>query len=151
MPTDFRYPLRTLFRTPGFTLSAVLALALGIGANAAVFSVVYAVLLNPLPYADPSGLVRIYESNSAQGIERGDVSSGTFVDVRARSRLLEHVGGLHGARVGCSHSVTSPTCSTAHSFRPASFRCWALPPSWDELFARRPISAPLRRRCRSGD
>ena len=88
---NLRYSLRTLARTPGFTLSAVLALALGIGANAAVFSVVYAVLLNLLPYADPSGLVRIYESNPAQGVERGDVSSGTFVDVRARSRSLEHV------------------------------------------------------------
>ncbi len=91
MSTDLRYSLRTLSRTPGFTLSAVLALALGVGANAAVFSVVYAVLLNPLPYAGPDGLVRIYEANPAQGIERGDVSPGTFVDVRARSRTLEHI------------------------------------------------------------
>jgi putative ABC transport system permease protein len=88
---NLRYSLRTLARTPGFTVSAVLALALGIGANAAVFSVVYAVLLNPLPYADPGRLVRIYEANPAQGIERGDVSPGTFVDVRARNRSLEHV------------------------------------------------------------
>ena len=91
MSTDLRYSLRTLARTPGFTLSAVLTLALGIGANAAVFSVVYAVLLNPLPYAEPGRLVRIYEANQAQGIERGDVSPGTFVDLRARSRTLEHV------------------------------------------------------------
>ena len=87
-----RYSLRALWRTPGFTLSAVLALALGIGANAAVFSVVHAVLLNPLPYAEPGRLVRIYEVNPAQGIERGNVSPGTFVDIRANSRTLERVG-----------------------------------------------------------
>ncbi len=91
MLNDLRYALRTLRRSPGFAASAILALALGIGANTAVFSVVYAVLLKPLPYDQPDRLVRLYERNPAHGIERGDVSPGTFVDWRARSRTLAAV------------------------------------------------------------
>ncbi len=90
MLNDLRYALRTLRRSPGFAASAILALALGIGANTAVFSVIHAVLLKPLPYAEPDRLVRLYERNAAQGVERGDVSPGTFVDWRARSHTLEH-------------------------------------------------------------
>jgi putative ABC transport system permease protein len=91
MLNDLRYALRTLRRSPGFAASAILALALGIGANTAVFSVVYAVLLKPLPFDQPGRLVRLYERNPAQGIERGDVSPGTFVDWRTRTRTLESV------------------------------------------------------------
>jgi putative ABC transport system permease protein len=88
MLNDLRYALRTLRRSPGFAAGAILALALGIGANTAVFSVVYAVLLKPLPYDQPDRLIRLYERNPARGIERGDVSPGTFVDWRARSHTL---------------------------------------------------------------
>jgi putative ABC transport system permease protein len=88
---DLRYSVRTLSRSPGFALSAVLTLALGIGANAAVFAVVYAVLLNPLPYRQPGRLVRIWETNLAQGIERGDVSPGSYVSWRDRSQTLDGV------------------------------------------------------------
>jgi putative ABC transport system permease protein len=88
---DLRYALRTLSRSPGFALSAVLTLALGIGANAAVFAVVHAVLLNPLPYRQPDRLVRIWETNLAQGIERGDVSPGSYVAWRDRSQMLDGV------------------------------------------------------------
>jgi putative ABC transport system permease protein len=90
MLNDLRYALRTLRRSPGFAASAILALALGIGANTAVFSVVYAVLLKPLPYAEPDRLVRLSEVDPA-GIDSTRVSLGTFVDWRARSRTLEGV------------------------------------------------------------
>lgn len=86
---DLRYAARALARARGFTVIAVLALALGIGANSAVFSVVYAVLLKPLPYPDPERLVRLYEVNPALGVDYGQVSAGTFVDWRARNRTLE--------------------------------------------------------------
>ena len=89
MLNDLRYALRTLRRSPGFAASAILALALGIGANTAVFSVVYAVLLKPLPFPEPDRLVRLHERNAAQGIESGEVSYGTFVDWRARTRTLQ--------------------------------------------------------------
>ncbi len=86
MLSDFGCSVRSLSRSPFFTLSAVLTLTLGIGANAAVFSVVEAVLLHPLPYAEPDRLVRIWETNPTQGIERADVSPGSFVEWRARTR-----------------------------------------------------------------
>jgi len=91
---DLRYASRTLRRSPGFTVSAILALALGIGANTAVFSVVYAVLLKPLPYAEADRVVRLYEINQREGIDRESVSAGTFVEWRERARTLEGVAAF---------------------------------------------------------
>jgi predicted permease len=88
---DVHHALRVLRRSPGFTVAAVLTLALGAGANTAVFAVVHAVLLNPLPYAEPERLVRIWERNPQQGIDRGSVSPATYVELRARSRTLQDV------------------------------------------------------------
>ncbi|HEY7285538.1 MAG TPA: hypothetical protein VH497_08855, partial [Vicinamibacterales bacterium] len=59
---DVRYGVRTFLRYPGFALTAMLALALGIGANTAVFSVVYGVLLKPLPFADPEQLIYVHDT-----------------------------------------------------------------------------------------
>jgi len=89
MLTDLRHALRWLRRAPLFTASATAALALGIGANTAVFSVVYAVLLKPLPYAQPDRLVQLAERNQSNPGGEAHVSAGTFIDWRARSRALE--------------------------------------------------------------
>src|SRR5690242_10970738 len=87
MRQDFRHAMRTLRRSPVFAASAILALALGMGANTAVFSVVYAVLLKPLPFERSEQLVTISE-RSSQGNDTGTVAAGTFVDWRARSRTF---------------------------------------------------------------
>ena len=58
---DFNYSLRTLRQSPGFALTAITVLALGIGANTAIFSILYAVILKPLPYPDPSRLVFVWQ------------------------------------------------------------------------------------------
>jgi predicted permease len=86
---DVRYAIRTLTRSPGFTLTALLALALGIGANTAVFSVVNSILLRPLPYADPDRLVMLFNSRPQLGIARGSASMADYLDWRARSRSFQ--------------------------------------------------------------
>ncbi len=91
---DLRYAVRTLRRSPGFALAALLALALGIGANTAVFSVVNGILLRPLPYADPDRLVMVFDSFQQQGSERGPASMADFQDWKARSRSFESLDAL---------------------------------------------------------
>jgi hypothetical protein len=73
--TDLRYALRQLAKSPGFTVVAVLTLALAIGANTAVLSLVNALLIRPLPYKAPENLVLLWERFPTQGLERIPVSA----------------------------------------------------------------------------
>ena len=81
---DVRFGLRSLLKRPGFTLVAVLTLALGIGANSAIFSVVNAVVLRPLPYAAPERLVALWGNLNQKGFEELELSAPEFADFRAR-------------------------------------------------------------------
>jgi putative ABC transport system permease protein len=91
---DLRYGARRFARQPGFTLVAVLTLALGIGANTAIFSVVNAVLLQPLPFQEPERLARIWRASAED--ERGACSYPDFVDLRARQTVFERMAAWRG-------------------------------------------------------
>ena len=88
---DLRHGVRVLRRAPGFTAGALLTLALGIGATAAIFSVVRTVMLEPLPYRDPDRIVTVWETNRG-GTVRNVIAPANFVAWRERSRTLEHLG-----------------------------------------------------------
>ena len=96
---DLRYGLRMLAKTPAFTTVAVIALALGIGANSAIFSVVDAILIKPLPYKDPGGLVMVWESNPHRGHARNVVSPGNFLDWQVQNTVFEQMAALRDARL----------------------------------------------------
>jgi predicted permease len=88
---DFRYGIRSLLKRPGFTSIAVITLALGIGANTAIFSVVDAVLLRPLPFHDPERLVTLWERNPKQGYEQNPPAAGNFADWRDQNRVFSQM------------------------------------------------------------
>jgi hypothetical protein len=89
---DTRYAIRLARRDIGFTAVAVLTLALGIGANTAIFSVVNAVLIEPLPYPEADRLVVVWERNTAVGKERDPVAPLNFQDWRARNTTFDELG-----------------------------------------------------------
>ena len=89
---DLRYAARMLRKNPGFAAAAVITLALGIGANTAIFSVCNAVLFKPLPYAEPNRLVMLSETDRNGG--PGDVASANFVDWRDASRSFSGMAAL---------------------------------------------------------
>src|ERR1043165_4708243 len=92
---DIRYGTRILVRNPGFTAVALLALALGIGANTALFSAIYGVLLQPLPYADSSNLVVLRQHARANNLDVMAFSVKEIEDIRAQTRSMDQVEEYH--------------------------------------------------------
>jgi putative ABC transport system permease protein len=93
---DVRHALRLLGREPGFTAAAVLTLALGIGANVAVFAVVNAALLRPLPYPDADSLVLLEHRDRRTGLKKDFIALGDFVDLRGRQQAFESLAAYTG-------------------------------------------------------
>lgn len=114
---DFRFALRTLARSPAYTLVALVTLALGIGANSAVFSIVNTVLLGPLPYPEADRLVQVAELDSKNG--RMQAAWRNFVDWRARSTqfegLVAHVSG-ESTVLGTGDALRSGTAAVSEGF-----------------------------------
>jgi putative ABC transport system permease protein len=133
MRTDIREALRSFTAQPGFSLVVVLTLALAIGINSAIFSVLNGVLLRPLDYADPGRLVVVWESNQAAGQPQSETSSATYLDWRARTRALASLGafryrGFTLQTAGESEHIASVEAS------PALFRVLGVPPLVGRVF-----------------
>ena len=116
---DLRYAVRTLRRTPGFAAAAIACLALGIGANTAIFSVINGVLLRPLPFRDPAALVMVWERDPRQGKDRNVVSPANYLDWRAQSSVFTEIGAYIDWRANLT-GLDEPA-EVARSIATASF------------------------------
>jgi putative ABC transport system permease protein len=102
---DLRYGARLMGRSPGFAAAAILTIALGIGATTAMFSVVYGVLLRPLPYGEPERLVNIWTSAPGRGLPRAFVGMANVYDWKARNHSFEDIAAL---RAVANFNLTGP-------------------------------------------
>src|SRR5947207_2974718 len=91
---DLRFALRQVLKNPGFTAVAVLTLALGIGANTAIFSVIDAVLFRPLPYREPDRLVMVWEDASFIGFPRDTPAPANYADWKAQNQCFEDMAAM---------------------------------------------------------
>jgi putative ABC transport system permease protein len=126
---DLHYGVRSLINTPGFTAVAIVVLTLGIGANTAIFTVVNAVLLRPLPYPESERLVMLWETNPRFqiGIDTLPVTHGNFMDWREQNSVFEYVSALGVGRWSLTGSGEPERISGA-SVSPNFFKLMAIEP-----------------------
>jgi hypothetical protein len=99
---EFKLAVRTLLNSPGFSATALLTIALGIGSTSAIFSVVNAVLIRPLPYKDPERLVLVWQELRARHVRDFPLPVGDLPDLRARGTLFEDFAALQTFRTSIS-------------------------------------------------
>src|SRR5258708_23773319 len=112
-----RYALRTMRKSPGFTAVAIITLALGIGANTTIFTVVNALVLQPLPVKDPSRILAIAASSASRGVTGSGVSLASYETIRDGSRLLSGVVAFCGDSVTLTGSENPEPGTTRGSAR----------------------------------
>jgi putative ABC transport system permease protein len=132
---DTRYAARLLLHTPGFTLIAVAALALGIGANTAIFSVVNKLLIEPPPYRDPSRLAVIWEHNIPRDRKNNVVSPGNFLHWREMNRTFEDMGAISLTFKGTLTGDGAPEEVPLQYVTAAFSTVLGVPPQQGRLFA----------------
>jgi putative ABC transport system permease protein len=133
---DIRYAIRGLVRNPGFTLVTVVTLALGIGANSAIFSVVNTVLLKPLPYRDPTGLVKVWTRFTGIGLpnDQNWFSAPEFRDLSEQNRSFSAVSVLSPATFNLGLSGGNPQSVTGAAASPALFTILGINPRLGRTF-----------------
>ncbi len=89
---DIRYGIRSLMRRPTLTIIAIITLAIGIGANSAIFSVVNSLLIKPLPFPELDRIVAIWETQPSRGVVRNEASMANYLDWRAQNQTFEQMG-----------------------------------------------------------
>src|SRR5438105_3745941 len=105
---DIRYAFRILRKNPSFTLFAVLALALGIGANTAIFSLIDAALLRPMQFRDPARLVEVYEDASFMGFPHNTPAPANFDDWKKRNHVFTDMGAEHNGILNITGGGSAP-------------------------------------------
>src|ERR1041385_3437998 len=95
MLQSIRLAFRSLFKTPGFTAVAIITIALAIGANTAVFSLVNALLIRPLPFKAPQDLILLFEKFSGQGLDQIPVSAPEYLDWEKQTRSYERIAAFN--------------------------------------------------------
>ncbi len=125
---DIRYALRTFRKQPVFTLVAVLTLTLGIGANTAIFSLLYQILLRPLPYARADRLVFVWNSYPLMGLQQASVSIPDYLDRRTQASAIEDAA-----------LFTGRAANLAEEGRPEQVRALAVTPSFFTTLGREPF------------
>ena len=131
---DLRFGLRMLLKKPGFTLIAVLTMALGIGANTAIFSVVNAVLLNPLPFAEPEHLIRIFGHFLATSQDNMSASVPEFTDYREQTRSFEQIAGYDDFSANLTPTDGDPERVEALAVTPELFSVLKVTPKAGRVF-----------------
>lgn len=114
--SDLRHALRQLLKRPGFATVAIVTLALGIGANTAIFSVVNSVLLRPLPVHDPDRIVMVWESNLSRGWPRFSASPANYMDWVEQNDVFDHVGAYAGTSVTLTGDGTPELLSGTYAW-----------------------------------
>ena len=123
--SEIRYAIRQLLKSPGFTLVAILGLALGIGANVAFFSVVNSVFLRPLPYREPDRLVRLSSTNEAQNLTRVGFSYSRYIAVQEQQQVFSDLALSVGNAVHADRPRRSGTADWPPGLGGAAAGTWA--------------------------
>src|SRR5580765_4407025 len=126
--SDFRYALRSLAKSPGFTVAAIATLALGIGFNTAVFSLVDAAVFKPLAYGKPEELVRVWDSNPSRGFNRFSASPPNFADWRVQNTTLSGMAAF-----------TEDEATLTEGGEPKRLRAYAVSPALFTVLGARPL------------
>src|SRR5437588_5736693 len=124
---DLRYTARTLRKAPVFTAAAILTLALGIGANTAIFSVVNAVMLRPLPFAAPRRLVRIFETNDKLNLPQFSASVLNYISWKEQALSFQHLGAIGSANFNLT-GKGDPEQFTGSTISPSIFPLLGIQP-----------------------
>jgi len=131
---DLRFGARMLVQNPGFTIVAVITLALGIGANAAIFSLINAVLLRPLPFYEPERLVMVWEDASLAGFPRQEAAPANYVDWKAQQTVFEDMAALAFANFRLT-GAGEPQQIFAHSVTANFFPLLGIAPALGRAFS----------------
>jgi putative ABC transport system permease protein len=131
---DIKYGGRVLTKTPLFTLVAVLVVAVGIGANTAIFSVVNAILLRPLPFENPERIVTVWNTKQKTGVTRGSLSFPNFADLRAQQQSFEAMAAYNDTSAALSGGGT-PEMIAGEVTTPELFRVLAVKPQLGRLLS----------------